>query len=113
MHSDKFANPLHPATKLHKALTGKRKKTDDDHEAIAKSEFFGGCYHDPAQGFYVPGQNFDASFLGGAKLQKMVKSSTFDHFSPSSCIELTFSLNLFHDKTFFLFDAHPIKIHTF
>ena len=37
MHSDKFANPLHPATKAHKALTGKRKKTDDDHEAIAKS----------------------------------------------------------------------------
>lgn len=71
MHSDRFANPLNPATKLHKALTGKRKKTDDDHEAIAKSEFLGGCYHDPAQGFYVPGQNFDASFLGGAKLQKM------------------------------------------
>ncbi len=71
MHSDKFANPLHPATKAHKALTGKRKKTDDDHEAIAKSEFLGGCYHDAANGFFVPGQNFDASFLAGAKLQKL------------------------------------------
>ena len=71
MHSDKFANPLHPATKAHKALTGKRKKTDDDHEAIAKSEFLGGCYHDAAAGFFVPGQNFDASFLAGAKLQKL------------------------------------------
>lgn len=71
MHSDKFANPLHPATKLHKALTGKRKKTDDDHEAIARSEFLGGCYHDKDAGFYIPGQNFDASFWGGAKLQKM------------------------------------------
>ena len=71
MHSDKFANPLHPATKLHKALTSKRKKTDDDHEAIAKSEFLGGLYHDKDAGFFVPGQNFDASFLAGAKLQKM------------------------------------------
>lgn len=71
MHSDKFANPLHPATKLHKELTGKRKKTDDDHEAIAKSEFLGGCYHDAATGFFIPGQNFDASFWNGAKLQKM------------------------------------------
>ena len=71
MHSDKFANPLHPATKAHKALTGKRKKTDDDHEAIAKSEFLGGCYHDATAGFFVPGQNFDASFLAGAKLQKL------------------------------------------
>ena len=38
MHSDKFANPLLPETKAHKALTAKRKKTDEDHEAIAKSE---------------------------------------------------------------------------
>lgn len=71
MHSDRFANPLLPATKLHKALTSKRKKTDEDHEAIAKSEFLGGLYHDDAAGFFIPGQNFDASFLGGAKLQKL------------------------------------------
>ena len=71
MHSDKFANPLHPDTRRHKELTSKRKKTDDDHEAIAKSEFLGGCYYDKADGFYIPGQNFDASFWAGAKLQKM------------------------------------------
>lgn len=71
MHSDKFANPLHPDTKVHKALTSKRKKTDDDHEAIAKSEFLGGLYYDKLEGFFIPGQNFDASFLAGAKLQKL------------------------------------------
>lgn len=71
MHSDKFANPLNEATKRHKSLTSKRKKTDDDHEAIAKSEFLGGCYYSADVGFYVPGQNFDASFLAGAKLQKL------------------------------------------
>lgn len=71
MHSDKLANPLNPATKAHKELTGKRKKTDDDHLAIARSEFIAGAYFDSAAGFFVPGANFDATFLAGAKLQKL------------------------------------------
>ena len=71
MHSDKLANPLLPETKAHKELTGKRKKTDDDHLAIARSEFVAGAYWDEKIGFYIPGQNFDATFWSGAKLQKM------------------------------------------
>ncbi|KPA87277.1 hypothetical protein PF66_06187 [Pseudomonas asplenii] len=71
MHSDKFANPLNPATKAHKELTSKRKKTDDDHLAIARSEFIAGAYFEESCGFFVPGVNFDATFLAGAKLQKM------------------------------------------
>lgn len=71
MHSDRLANPLNPATKVHRELTSKRKKTDEDHLAIAKSEFLAGAYYDEKTGFYVPGANFDATFLAGAKLQKM------------------------------------------
>lgn len=71
MHSDKLANPLLPATKAHKELTSKRKKTDEDHLAIARSEFLSGIYWTKADGVHVPGANFDATFLGGAKLQKM------------------------------------------
>lgn len=71
MHSDKLANPLLPETRAHKELTGKRKKTDEDHLAIARSEFVSGAYWDETSGFYVPGQNFDATFLAGAKLQKL------------------------------------------
>ncbi len=70
-HSDKLANPLLPASKAHKELTSKRKKTDDDHVAIARSEFLAGCYWTEKDGFFVPGQNFDATFLAGAKLQKL------------------------------------------
>lgn len=70
MHSDRFANPLDPATKAHKELTGKRKKTDDDHEAIAHSEWKGSLYIDET-GPYIPGQNFDASIIAGAKMQKL------------------------------------------
>lgn len=71
MHSDRFANPLDPLTKAHKELTGKRKKTDDDHIAIARSEFIGGCYWQRGIGFFIPGQNLDSCLVGAAKLQKL------------------------------------------
>ncbi len=71
MHSDRFANPLDPLTKAHKELTGKRKKTDDDHIAIARSEFIGGCYWRKDVGFYIPAQNLDACLIAAAKLQKL------------------------------------------
>lgn len=71
MHSDRFANPLDPLTKAHKELTGKRKKTDDDQIAIARSEFIGGCYWNKASGFFMPAQNLDACLIAAAKLQKL------------------------------------------
>ena len=71
MHSDKFANPLDPLTKKHKELTGKRKKTDEDHEAIALSEWRGALYWDDKEGVYIPGENIEACLLGAAKLQRL------------------------------------------
>ena len=71
MHSDRFANPLDPLAKAHKELTSKRKKTDDDHIAIAKSEFIGGCYWRKGRGFYLPAQNLDSCLIAAAKLQKL------------------------------------------
>jgi len=70
MHSDKFADPLNPLTKAHKELTGKRKKTDDDHEAIAKSEWLGGLYIDD-KGPYLPGVNIESCLVSGGKLSKL------------------------------------------
>lgn len=71
MHSDKLANPLLPESKAHKALTSKRKKVDEDHLLIAKSEFVAGCYWNKETGFHIPANCLDASFLAGAKLQKL------------------------------------------
>lgn len=73
MNSDRFANPLDPATKAHKELTGKRKKTDADHEAIARSEWMGSIYFKDGIGPFIPGQNFDASLQEAAKMQKLGK----------------------------------------
>jgi len=70
MHSDKFADPLNPLTKAHKELTSKRKKTDEDHELIAKSEWLGGLYIDE-RGPFLPGVNIEATLIGGGKLSKM------------------------------------------
>lgn len=70
MHSGRLADPLDPATKELKALTGKVKKTDADHEAIAKCEWAGGLYLNE-DGPYIPACNLDACIKGAAKKQKL------------------------------------------
>ena len=71
MHADIYANPLHPMTKEHKALTGKRKKTDEDYELIARSEWRGGLYYDDEMGPYIPGDNVFGAIYEGGKLSKL------------------------------------------
>ena len=56
MHADTLANPLSQITQAHRSLTSKRKKTDEDHLAIARSEFMAGCYWSKNEGFFIPGQ---------------------------------------------------------
>jgi hypothetical protein len=73
MHSDRYSNPLDPLTKAHKELTGKRKKTDEDHEAIAYSEWIGSLYHDGKLGPYIPAMNIESMIQEAAKLQKLGK----------------------------------------
>ena len=72
-HRDTLANPLHPLTKSHKELTGKRKKTDEDHEAIAKSEWTASMYFDEKTGPYVPAMMIESTIMEAAKLQKLGK----------------------------------------
>lgn len=70
LHSDRLANPFDALTKEIKALTGKRKKTEDDLQEIARLEWLGGLYsNDDASA--MPGHNLFASIIGGAKLHKL------------------------------------------
>ena len=67
------ANPLHPKTKALKALTSKRKKTDEDHAEIMRLEWAAGLYCDD-QGPYVPSEWIESVVRGtlaerGAKLK--------------------------------------------
>jgi len=69
LHSDRGANPLAQETIAHKALTGKRKKTDEDHIAIARSEFMMGFYG--GETIQVPTTNIKSAIVEGAKLHKL------------------------------------------
>lgn len=70
MHSSRLANPLDPATKALKRVTGKRIKTDEDHEEIARLEHLGSLYLDPTVGPYVPGENLARALVDGGRLSK-------------------------------------------
>ena len=70
MHSDRLADPLAPITKKMKTITSKRKKTEEDLERMAQLEFMAGMYHDEDMGPFIPGKNFHATLVNGAKLSK-------------------------------------------
>ena len=74
MHDDKTANPLNEYTKKMKALTSKRKKTDDDLLEIAKIEWEASLYYTPNKGYFIKGDCFAASFLEAAKSMKLGKA---------------------------------------
>jgi hypothetical protein len=71
MHNERLANPFDPITKQMKALTGKRKKTEDDLLDIAKLEWRGGIYWDEKVGVHVPGYNIHMTIVGGGKMHKL------------------------------------------
>ncbi len=115
LHSARFANPLDPATKLHKSLTCKRKKTDEDQLAIAKSEWLGGLYYDPIIGVYLPGANVEASLFEAAKMQRLGKSSKRSILVLDDIIKLNYDgpktpERLYEDPRFV--DARAVKIGT-
>ncbi len=70
MHSDRAMNLLDNLTKEFKALVGKRKKTDEDYEAIARVEWELGLYFDEEIGPYIPAINVEGCIRDGGKMEK-------------------------------------------
>lgn len=70
MQADTLANPLDPLTRGLKRITGKRKKTESDHEEIARIEFVASLYYDETVGPYWPAQNVERMFFDSAKLSR-------------------------------------------
>lgn len=70
MHNERLANPLDPACKALKAISGKKNKTDEDHLEMAWVEFQGGIYHDEEIGPYIPAQWIEATIRDSAKMSK-------------------------------------------
>lgn len=57
MHNERLADPLDPITQALAEVTGKRKKTLEDHAEIARREFFGGLYMNPPVEWPVNGNS--------------------------------------------------------
>jgi hypothetical protein len=70
MHSARLADPMDDATKALAAVTGKRKKTDDDHIEVARLEHLGSLYISQEFGPFIPGQNIEAALFRGAARTK-------------------------------------------
>ena len=73
MHNERLANPFDELVREMKALTSKRKKTDDDLNEIMRIEHAGGLYHDPSVGPYLPTWNIKKCFIEGGRISKLGK----------------------------------------
>lgn len=67
MHNGQLANPRDPYAKALKEMTAKRKKSDEDHEEIARREFQGGLYHADDIGPYLPNEAIRAMIVEGSR----------------------------------------------
>jgi len=73
LHSNAGVNPLHPLTREKKAVTSKRKKTEDDTLRILDLDYLLGLYWDDSTGVYVPAVNVEATIRDAAKKNKKGK----------------------------------------
>jgi len=70
MHRPTLVNPLDPVKQEIARYTGKRKKTIEDYEIIARLEWEAGLYHDSEIGPYLPGQNIEICLRDSGKISK-------------------------------------------
>lgn len=75
MHSEQLSDPLNTFAKQIREVTGKRKKTDADHEEISRLEFLGGLWLDESTEPCMPGYVVEALIRDGAKKHRMGKDA--------------------------------------
>lgn len=73
MQAETLANPLNPITRAHKAVAGKRKKTEEDYEWLLRDEWEASMYHADDIGPYLPAINLEACIAEAAKATKQGK----------------------------------------
>lgn len=70
VHNGLLADRDYEWTRQLSAVTGKRKKTDEDHAEVARLEWRGGLYYDAEVGPYLPGDNVRRCLLDAARLSR-------------------------------------------
>lgn len=74
MQAETLANPLHELTKAHKAVSGKRKKTEDDYLWLMESEWSASMYFDEDIGPYIPALNMEGAIAEAGKIHRLGKT---------------------------------------
>lgn len=74
MQAETLANPLHELTRAHKAVSSKRKKSEDDYIWLMQSEWRASMYHDREIGPYLPAVNIEASIAEAGKIHRLGKT---------------------------------------
>lgn len=88
MHSCRGANPLDPDVKYMKSITGKRKKTDEDHEKLMMLEFKLNAYWNEKLGWHIPSNVIEQCIVNGAKKIKLGKVMPTAILIEEECIPL-------------------------
>lgn len=70
MHNGLLADRDYEWTRQLAAITGKRGKTDEDHDEVARLEWNGSLYFDDQIGPYLPGDNVRRALLDAGRLSK-------------------------------------------
>jgi len=70
MHSNRGVNPMDPIAKKIKAITSKRKRTDEDEEELLRLKWLVSIYYDDVIGPYIPAVNVEATLREAAKKTK-------------------------------------------
>lgn len=74
VHNGLLADPGYIFAKELKKISSKRKKTDADHEAMARIEWRGGLYVNDGN-LIIPSDCLEASLVGAAKLSRLGKDA--------------------------------------
>lgn len=75
MHNGRLANPLDQFSKLIKEVSGKKKKTDEDYERMARLEWEASFYLDDQGRPCWPGENIERMIVDAAKKSKQGPSA--------------------------------------
>ena len=75
MHNGQLADPLCEATQLIQRLSGKRKKTLEDHKELSKAEWYGSLYVNESGAPCLPGEVIESTLAEGAKKFKLGKEA--------------------------------------
>lgn len=74
LHNSRLSNPLDPYARRMAEIHGKRKKTTEDYEELARREWLGSLYYEPDAGIYLPDGNIERALLDSARMSRQGKT---------------------------------------